>query len=92
MSNEYVAPQTSSVSCPSLLEETILPREKNNGFNDDDPGTRVHCKNRLLESLDQIFVWPGMTDVSHHIDFCTYGLWAKEIMGLERDFCLEFSW
>ena len=92
MSNEHVETQISSVPCPSLLEETILPWGKNNGFNDDDSGTRVHCKNHLLENLDQIIVWPAMTDVSHHIDFCTYGLWVKEIMGLGRDPAPEFSW
>ena len=47
---------------------------KNNGFNDDDPRSRVHCKKRLLERLDQISVWPAMRDLLHHIDLGTFGL------------------
>ena len=74
MSNEQVALRMLSIPFPSLLEETILLRGKNDNFNDDDPRTRVYCKTRLLENLNQIFVWPAMTDMSHRIDLCTCGL------------------
>lgn len=32
-----------------------------------------------------------MADVSHHIDLCTYGLWVKEIVGLEREFMIVMA-
>ena len=83
MSNGQVAVKIWSVSRTSLLEKNILPWGKQNGFNDDDRRSRVHCKGRLLKNLDQVFVWPAMTDVLHHIDLCTFRLRVKEIVGLE---------